>query len=169
MLRHFFIALFLVVLSALPASRIFAADQQDACPITRPANPPFVPPSPYWSDAGPEGFWYGTDSLWTNVEFQGTWSMRDNVLEGHGYRTKLVYWRRGFDWRKEPEPQLRVHARRLDSNAPQIKAEHANAVFVGSSAPSAMMTGIDIPTAGCWKITAHYHGDTLSFVVLVKP
>ena len=94
--------------------------------------------------------------------------MRDNVLKGHGYRTKLVYWRRGFDWRKEPEPHLMVTAKRLDRDARSVAAEQAHAVFVPGPR-SAMMTAIDIPTAGCWEVTAHYRGHTLSFVVSVEP
>ena len=31
--------------------------------------------------------------------------------------------------------------------------------------PNAMMSGIRIPTAGCWELTARYAGHTLSFVV----
>lgn len=84
-----------------------------------------------------------------------------------GYRTKLTYWRRGFDWRKD-KPDLAVFATRLDREAPVVAAEKANAVFVGTDKP-AIMTAIDIPSIGCWKITAQYGGDSLSFVVSVQP
>jgi len=30
-----------------------------------------------------------------------------------------------------------------------------------------MVTGINIPTLGCWEITAHYQGEELTFVVRV--
>jgi len=30
-----------------------------------------------------------------------------------------------------------------------------------------MLTGIDTPTVGCWKITGDYKGEKLSFVVWV--
>jgi hypothetical protein len=89
-------------------------------------------------------------------------------VNGEGYFTKLVFWRRGFDWRKEPEPKLIITAKRLDGEAPSVAVAHANAVFVTSNKP-AMMTGIDIPTAGCWEITAHYKGHTLTFIVSVEP
>ena len=72
MLRRLFPALFLLLLSALASTPAFADDRWEACPTTRPANPPFVPPSPYWSDAGRGAFWYGTHSLWTNLGAQGT-------------------------------------------------------------------------------------------------
>jgi hypothetical protein len=32
-----------------------------------------------------------------------------------------------------------------------------------------MMTGIDIPTAGCWEITGHYNDHDLTFIVSVEP
>jgi hypothetical protein len=51
------------------------------------------------------------------------------------------------------------------SSSPALQA---NAVFVGTDKP-AIMTAIDIPSIGCWEITAQYGGDSLSFVVSVQP
>jgi len=144
-------------------------EESTSCATTLPQDPSFVPPLPYWQDATTGRFWYGTESLWTLLGVQGTWSMRGNVLEGKGYRTKLMYWRRGFDWRKEPQPELIVTASRLDREAPTVAAEQANAVFVTGQTPSAMMTAIDIPTTGCWRLTARYRDQNLSFVVSVQP
>lgn len=142
----------------------------ESCPVTRPPAQAFVPPPPYWTDPGPGRFWYGTESLWTLLAVDGTWNVHGNVLESEGgYRTKLTYWRRGFDWRKEPEPKLIITARRLDSDAPSVTATRANVVFVTGRAPAAMMTGIDIPTAGCWEIAAQYNGHKLSYIVSVQP
>ena len=144
-------------------------DAPETCPVTKPPAEPFVPPLPYWTDHGPDGFWYGTESLWTLLSVQGTRHIHNNVLESEGrYRTKLTYWRRGFrgfDWRK---PELTVIAKRLDRQAPSVAADPAHAVFVATKRLG-MMTGIDLPSIGCWKITARYRGDELSFVVLVRP
>lgn len=35
--------------------------------------------------------------------------------------------------------------------------------------PPAMMTGIRIPSAGCWEVTGHYRSKSLSFTVSVQP
>jgi hypothetical protein len=140
----------------------------EACPVTKPPAQPFVPPPPYWKDNGRDQFWYGTESLWTLLGVSGTWNIDGNILESkNAYRTKLTYWRRDLDWRKE-KPELTVVAKRLDSKAPIAAADHANTVFVTTDKP-AMMTEIDIPSFGCWKITAQYHGNELSFVVSVQP
>lgn len=141
----------------------------EACPVTKPPAQPFVPPPPYWRDHGSDRFWYGTESLWTLLPVQGTWNIHNNVLESQGgYRTKLTYWQRGFDWRKEPKPELIVVAKPLDREAPIVAAAPASAVFVTTDKP-AMMTGIDIPSVGCWKVTAQYRGNELSFIVSVQP
>jgi hypothetical protein len=137
----------------------------EACPVTKPPAQPFVPPAPYWTDHGPDCFWYGTESLWTLLGVQGTWRMGRRTV----YTTKLVYWRRGFDWRREPEPELIVTARRLDREVPSVSDEHANAVFVTGPQPAALMTAIDIPTTGCWRLTAQCRDQKLSFVVSVQP
>jgi hypothetical protein len=137
----------------------------EACPVTKPPAQPFIPPPPYWTDHQPDRFWYGTESLWTLLDVPGTWRVGGRKV----CRTKLVYWTQGFDWRREPEPKLTVTARRLDREAPSVAEEHANAVFVTGPQPAAMMTGIDIPSTGCWKLTAQYRDQKLSFVVSVQP
>jgi len=136
-----------------------------ACPITAPSNPPFVLPAPYWQNASDGAFWYGSEALWTMLPVDGRWRGWD---EGKGYTTKLVWWRRGFDWRKEPEPKLIVTGRRLDVDAPLIFVTRANAVFSTTDRP-AIMIGINIPAAGCWELTGHYRSQILSYVVSVEP
>ena len=161
-------------LLALMAGLLLPALSSAQCLTTLPPNPPFVPPIQYPPGGLAAGtFWYGTDALWTALSFDGKWPIQNNVLESKGgYRTKLTFWRRGFDWRTEPKPKLIVTGKRLDGDAPSVAVAHANAVFVpdkpGYMAPG-MMIGIDIPTAGCWEITAHYGGHTLTFIVSVEP
>ena len=164
------------VLAEILATAMQKLKQQDhaqnevaeACPVTKPPAQPFIPAPPHWTDHGPDQFWYGTDSLWTLLGVPGTWNIRGNVLESKdGYSTKLTYWRRGFDWRRD-KPELTVFAKRIDHEAPVVAADPTNAVFVATDKP-AMMTGIDIPSIGCWRITAQYRGDELSFVVSVQP
>src|SRR5580692_7589727 len=61
-----------------------ASASQQRCPVTKPPVQPFVPPPPYWTNPGPNGFWYGTESLWTLLDVQTTWHIRSNPLEGEG-------------------------------------------------------------------------------------
>jgi hypothetical protein len=137
-----------------------------ACPVTSPPSPPFVAPAPYPPNA-PEGrFWYGSNGLWTLLGNR-SWSMANNVLRGHGYRNKLIFWRQDFDWRGEGARKIIVTARRIDGGAaPPVFAEPANAVFSSGDTP-AIMTAIDIPGEGCWEIIANLNGDKLRYVVAV--
>ena len=139
------------------------------CPTTLAPSHPFVPPAPYFSIAAYSSFWYGTDALWTALPTDGRWPVFGKKEDGWVYRTKLVYWHRGFDWRTETEPKLTITGKRLDGEAPTFAVAHANAVFLPSREGAGMMTLIDIPKAGCWEITAHYKGHDLSFVVSVEP
>jgi hypothetical protein len=135
------------------------------CLTTLPSSPAFVPPAPYdLFHISDDMFWYGTDVLWTTLGTQGVGHLDD---KHDGYVTKLVFWRKGFDSREEPQPALIVTARRLDGDSPSVAVAHANAVFVTGNTP-AMMTGIRIPTVGCWEVTGHYGGHTLSFIVSVE-
>lgn len=126
----------------------------------------FVPPAVYLHDAGQSRFWYGTTALWTALSYDGNWGGLHNEK---GYRQKLFFWSQGYDWRKEPKPSLVVTAKRLDGDAPGVAITDANNAFVPSRTAAAMVTAFELPTRGCWEITAHYRGHALSFVVLVKP
>ena len=142
----------------------------EACPVTKPPAQPFVPPPPpYWTEHNPDQFWYGSESLWTLLGISGIWNIKHNVLEAQGgYRTKLTYWRQGFNWRNEAKPKLMVTAKRRDREASPVAADPAHTVFVTTERPG-MMTGIDMPSTGCWELTAQYGGHRLSFVVSVQP
>jgi hypothetical protein len=139
------------------------------CLTTLSPNPAFVPPAPYPSAAPRSTFWIGSDDLWTALEFGGKWTAYGKEEDGCVFQTKLVFWQRGFDWRKETEPKLIVTGKRLDGDAPTIAVAHANAVFLPSREGAGMMTLISIPATGCWEVTAHYKGHDLSFVVSVEP
>lgn len=143
------------------------------CLTTLPPNPSFVPPIQFPQSAPGSGmFWYGTNALWTSLNFDGRWKS-GSYGEGTVYTTKLVFWAKDFEWRKEFEPKLILTGKRLDGGAPSIGVAHANTVFVPGGRPGmmppGMMTAVDIPTVGCWEITAHYHGHTLTFTVWVEP
>jgi len=138
-----------------------------ACLTTFPSNPPFRPPSPY-DGLSADGYWYGTNELWTVLPFDGSWHMQGNVDKGGGYVTKLIFWRKGFNAYEEPRPNLIVTAKRLDDDSRSVAIASASAVFITGKTP-AMMTGIRIPSPGCWQITGHYRGYALTFVVAVAP
>jgi hypothetical protein len=90
---------------------------------------------------------------------------------------KIFWWRVGYDWRAEPQPNLTIAGRRLDGPAPPLMvmtwprrdAAPAQATNAIMGHTSAMLTGIYVPTPGCWEITGDYQGDKLSFVVWVEP
>lgn len=139
------------------------ADRRN-CPITQPPDRPFVPPAGYPS-AGSGEFLYGTPALWAVVERQ--WRL-------HGFAgQKLPYFRRGYELKERP--RLTVVAHRLDGKAPLVWNGLAGGGVDDSGA--FMVTGIDIPSAGCWEIGAQYVDtsheihtvQTLSYTVWVEP
>jgi hypothetical protein len=79
----------------------------------------------------------------------------------------VFFWAMGYDWQKEPKPALIITGHRLDADGPDIVVTDVNNAFVPSRDAAGMVTAFEIPTTGCWKLTAHYHGHKLSFVVLV--
>jgi hypothetical protein len=159
MLRFFLTIMLLLFVGTLASGQ---------CLTTLGPNPPFVPSHPYPATPPSGWFWYGSDALWTSLQVDGKWTTFGKEEDGSIYRTKLVFWQRGFDWRNETEPKLIITGKRIDGDAPTIAVAHANAVFLLSREGAGIMTLVDIPKSGCWEITAHYKGHDLSFVVEVE-
>jgi hypothetical protein len=138
------------------------------CPVTKPDQTSlFVPPSPYPMKAPIGLFWFGTDRLWTQLPANGIWSgLPHSTPNDPTFGQKLAFGRQGYDAHKEPQPKLRVTVRRLDSPAPPLFSDKATNGWVQRDQPF-MVTGINLPTLGCWEITAHYEDDELTFVVRV--
>jgi hypothetical protein len=137
------------------------------CPVTVPQDPPFIAPAPYSPGSPFESyFWYGSNSLWTNLPKDGVWYALPHNPEG--YTQKIFWWREGYIWNEEPQPDLTVTGERLDASAPPLIASKATNAYAGDIG-SAMLVGVDIPTLGCWKFTGKYADAELSFVVWVGP
>jgi hypothetical protein len=95
----------------------------------------------------------------------------DGVYRGlrveSGYRSKLFWWRAGYDAKAEPRPALTLSASRLDAPAPPVvlsDATNATSLDLGGST---MLVMPDIPAAGCWRLTGTYKEASLSYVVWV--
>lgn len=152
--------------AGMPTVGVTSKTPPDTCPVTRPPNPPFTPPPPYPRSAPGNNFWYGTDSLWTAVPRSGVWS--DLPHNPEGYTQKVLWWRTGYSWTAEPEPDLTVSGRRLDAWVSPLNVSRATNAFA-EDIQSAMLVGVDFPTLGCWEITGQYAGTERSFVVWVAP
>ena len=138
-----------------------------ACPLTVPQVPAFTPPAPYDSlNSFKDHFWFGSNVLWTIIPSNGTWGSLP--LNPSGYTQKILWWRDGYVWDQEPEPNLIVTGERLDASAPPLITSKATNAFA-SDIGSAMLVGVDFPTPGCWKITGKYNNVELSFVIWVAP
>lgn len=138
---------------------------QDSCPVTTPSNPSFVPPVPYRMNAPQGAFWYGANDLWALLPVEGVWHLARQ--DNGGYFNKLFLWQEGYDWRKEPHPDIIVVLRRLDGNTPPITSRGGTNAFLDHS--WAMLTGVLFPMEGCWEITSSHDGHSLTFVLSVVP
>jgi hypothetical protein len=110
-------------------------------------------------------FWFGTPGLWTNLPTDGIWWGLPQ--DDEGYVQKTVFWRDGYVALKEPNPDLTVSGRRLD--APSITFSFSDATHGWDETGDFMLMGINIPTEGCWEITAEYQDARLTYVVEVVP
>jgi hypothetical protein len=147
-----------------------AASPPVSCPVTQPPSQSFVPPSPYPSQTSHDAFWYGTEKLWTRLPRNGRWNLGHYTPNDPAFRQKLFWWRQGYDWRSENPPKLTVTGKRVDYPAlPLTTDEHSNAGWTDDADHAFMVTGLFIPTVGCWQVTGDYKGDKLTFVVLVGP
>jgi hypothetical protein len=150
-----------------PQAEVISSLSPKDCPITIPQEPPFTPPAPYSPTSPfPDDFWYGTNSLWTLVPRSGVWAGLPKDSQGYGQ--KVFWWREGYSWTEESEPEITVTAERLDASAPTFEASGGTNAYAGDIG-SAMLTGVALPTLGCWRITGKYKDAELSFVVWLAP
>ena len=137
-------------------------DPPISCEVTRRPDNSFVPPKPYPEHPDDGRFWFGTTKLWTKLNADGKWH---GLHQESGYREKLAWYSEGYDWRAKTNPRLIIVGKRTDAGAPPF-VTYGNASWASYSF---MMSGITIPTAGCWELTGDYKGQKLSFVVWVAP
>ncbi len=140
--------------------------KSDSCPTTQRPEPRFIPPEPYpeWPPGG--GFWYGSNELWIDLRANGTW--HGLPKSDAGYVNKIALWSESYGQTMELQPEITLSARQLDGDAvvePHVHGTNAYHPDYGHF----MMTGIELPTLGCWEITVEYRGTSLSFVVWVAP
>jgi hypothetical protein len=155
-------------LTATVEADIAASTPPENCPVNTAADAtPFTAPEPYSADAPWEGyFWFGTTGLWTALPTDGVWEgLPDNP---QGYTQKIMWWSDQFVAEKEPQPALVVSGRRLDTEAPPLPFHGATNAMAGDI-KTAMLTGVDFPTLGCWEIMGEYKDSTLTFVVWIAP
>ena len=141
------------------------------CPITGPPANRFAPPSRYRLEEDTQGFWLGTDKLFTVLRKSGVWYWSPHP-RGHENEvqplTEKTFWGSvDFDWKTEYPPKIKVTGRRLDGSTPPILTSRPTNAFPGPAA--AMLVGVYIPTPGCWELTAEYKGQKLSFVIWLQP
>ena len=145
-----------------------AVGSQDACPVTIPPHPGFVPPKPYPPQAPDlyQAVWYGTTALWTMLSPDG--EVWERLPKNSGMFTqKTFWWSDGYSWTAEPTPSMNVTGRRLDGPG-LFEAGGPGTNGFREDIGSFMLVGIGIPAAGCWELTARYGDAELSYVVLVE-
>ncbi len=137
-----------------------------SCSVTRP-EPAFTAPAPYPA-APPETYrsaWYGDARLWTMLSTGGErWDALPKGPDGYGQKT--FWWSADFDPRSELLPAITIEGTRLDGTGSFTSAESTNAT---ADLGAAMEVAVTVPTAGCWRLTAHYRAADLSYVVQVGP
>lgn len=96
-----------------------------------------------------------TDGLW------------HGLMTADGIGNKVFFWSRHWDWRTEHKPELVLSADRLDEHALSVRVTPATNAHA-KDIHHAILSGLNVPTPGCWELTADYKGHTVSYVVWVE-
>lgn len=165
--RSLWLSAVLLSFAALAAAQTSPPVAPATCPVTKAPEAPFVPAPPDPAFAPNGNFWHGTEHFWAMVYRDGAWG---RLPRNHaGYAQKIFWWRPGFDGYLEPSPAITVTAKRLDAPDFVVLTRKGTNAYHRGFGGWAMLTGVVIPTAGCWEITGHYQGYEVSFVVSVGP
>jgi hypothetical protein len=157
--------------TAAVAQTLPQAKAPATCRNARPTHA-FIPPAPYETASAADWFFIGNEKLWTEAKENMVWQWTPHGPGHEQDLTAKIFWGRiGYNWRTEPVPKLRVSGKRLDGpSAPLVNPQGPATNVIGDDTGRGfMLTGVWIPTPGCWEITGNYEGDKLSFVVWVEP
>lgn len=146
------IALLLATLLSMPAAYGAAS-----CPTT-----------PATGDAPVDGWpdvtrWTGTSALATLLPEDGDWPL---TAERNQIAVKLFWYASGFEAGMERDFSIVIE--RLDEGPNDARAMRPTNATMPSGVTT-ILTGIDFPSAGCWKITGVFREETLEFVVATRP
>jgi len=138
---------------AMPCMAQDHHQSDSACPVTV-GSDSLGPPFPDAEN------WYGSESLAVILPDDGKWG-----ITGPNARiaVKLFIWSIGFKPGMEENLAVRVESLSGGPNDAVVKGvTNAGADSLGGWT---MLAGIDFPSAGCWRLTVDYLGQSLSFVV----
>jgi hypothetical protein len=162
----------LVLQQRASATQGAEADNRPAnCRVTLPADGRFVPPWPFPREPGDgtgvSSFWFGSEKLWAELSADGTWRSWGTLKpDDFVYSNKLPWFRIQSAFSKK-DGQLTVTGKRLDGPAPSFTANFESNSFRRDEDNAMIMSGMNIPTFGCWEITGHYKDQELTFTVWV--
>lgn len=140
------------------------------CHVTLPAEDEFVPPISFHVPLSfPQGqFSFGTEKLWTILPIDGTWwgwSEANDPDSDYAYSMKIPWFRVHPAF--SPKEPLTITGKRLDGPAPSFSEVFWGNAFPRDEDNAMIMGGISIPTYGCWRVTAQYRNQKLSYTAWV--
>jgi hypothetical protein len=140
---------------------------RDACPVTEPGNTPFTPAA-VTPDGPPDSYastWFGTPRLWTMVGTDGQdWSSLPVTPEG-AFVQKTFWWSDDFDAAEESVPDITVTLEQVGGTT--VVREDDSTSGSHAELGRFMLVGVEIPEAGCWRVTAEYRDASLGYVAWV--
>jgi len=146
---HSLVVAFVACLYSDPGSAV-----AESCPKTIAHAPA---PHELWPEAST---WFGSRALAVILPHDGTWS---TTREGHQIAVKVFWYVSELETGMEREFALSIE--RLDDGindasamGPPSNAGLENGVWT-------VLTGIDFPSEGCWKIRGELRDQSLEFVV----
>jgi hypothetical protein len=121
------------------------------CPVTLPSARQLTP------DASE--FIHGGNSLHVWLPADGLWPGSPHTLRW--------YYKGAAPLTQTLQP-LKVIAERMDSNRGPPALISRSDVVMKDDYAAAMLTKIELPSSGCWRVSARYRADSLSFIVWVE-
>lgn len=166
-MKHAMPLVCMLAFASLPLASGAGGDETaipDSCPVTR-STPEtrFTPPPPSRAfDTNSAMFWYGSDSLYTALYADGRWR---GIASPTGTRNKSFWYRKNPEWLTETPYQLAVTYRKLGETGPMFTEPGVTNAIMGKEV--AMLIMLELPTRGCWEVTASYKNAHVSFVTWV--
>jgi len=142
---------------------------RDDCPVTGGDGARFTPASetPEGPPASYDAVWHGSPELWTMIyRDDEAWAILPEAPDG-SLTQKTFWWMSDLTTISGPIPDITVTLESWDDESAASVVSNDTTTGGHPDIGIFAIVGVQVPTVGCWKVTASYKDSTLSYVVWV--
>ena len=110
--------------------------------------------------------WYGDENLAALIPIDGIWQ---GMGANYNFRNKFFWWEKNNSLNPDNQSRIEITAINLINNSEMVEPVYAVNIYSNETMSDwgGMLTAIEFPSSGCWKIVGRFKEHEIQFTVLV--